>query len=143
MAFGAQTVAQYDVGFNVLLGPFRAQLGEAAGIYERTTGQMSTQSLRLATRQTDLAKAIERYGAESTQAARKTIALRQEMETLSTETARTAISAKDAADVAIQASVDKQKYLRAEIVRYEEVAAAAEAGGEKQAAAARLAIAAN
>jgi hypothetical protein len=91
MAFGSKTAVQYDVGFNVLLGPFRAQLGEAAGIYERTTGQMSTDALRLSVRQADLAKAIERYGAESTQAARKTIALRDEMASLGAAAERNSV----------------------------------------------------
>jgi hypothetical protein len=82
VAFGSRTVALRDVQFNVNLASFRTDLGLAKGEYQRTVGAMSTDALKLTTRQYELAKAVERFGAASPQAARKTILLREEIERL-------------------------------------------------------------
>lgn len=80
MALGSRTVAQRDVQFNVNLGVFRAELGEAGRIYAQSTGQMSTESLRLSVAEEKVARAIKLHGAESLQARNATVALRREME---------------------------------------------------------------
>jgi len=90
--FGSRTVAQRDVEFNVNLGSFRAQLGEADQLYQRTTGGMSDAALRLSIKQYELTKAVQTYGNESVQAARKAVALRDEMTRLTAASEQNAIS---------------------------------------------------
>src|SRR6476659_7706601 len=80
--FGTRTVAQYDVGFNVNLGQFRANLGESEAVYNRTTGRMSDDALRLSVAQERVARAIARSGAQSLPARNATLALRREMASL-------------------------------------------------------------
>lgn len=82
MGFGNRQAVTYDVGFNVNLGSFRAQLGEAENIYQRTTGKMSTEALRLSVAEEKVARAVSRSGPVSLQARAATAALRREQESL-------------------------------------------------------------
>lgn len=66
--------------FEAVTGQAVREIGELGQVYHRTTGQMSTDALKLAVQQEKLNKAIARYGPESTQAKQATIALRREIE---------------------------------------------------------------
>lgn len=91
--FGSRTVAQRDVEFNVNLGQFRADLGAAEGVYNRTTGAMSEDALRLSVAQERVARAIKITGTESLRTKAATIALRHEMDSLAAANTRVAASA--------------------------------------------------
>lgn len=81
--FGSRTqVARADVVFESNLGVFRSEMTEAQRVYDRTTGAMSTDALRLAAAQERVNRAVDRYGPESLQAKQATVQLRQEMDRL-------------------------------------------------------------
>lgn len=89
MAFGSRTqVARADVVFESNLGVFRSEMTEAQRVYDRTTGAMSTDALRLAAAQEKVNRAVDRYGPESLQAKQATVNLRQEMDRLATSAGR-------------------------------------------------------
>lgn len=87
--FGSRTqVARADVVFESNLGVFRSEMTEAQRVYDRTTGAMSTDALRLAAAQERVNRAVDRYGPESLQAKQATVGLRQEMDRLALSASR-------------------------------------------------------
>jgi len=95
MALGSRTVAQRDVEFRVDLGQFRADLGQAAQLYERTTGAMSERALRLSVAQERVARAIKQTGPESIRTRQATLALRRELDALAGASARGSSALRD------------------------------------------------
>jgi len=88
MAFG-RAAAEYDVGFNVRTGEFKADMAEVLGVYSRTTGAMSNEALRAAVAQEKLDRAIKQHGPSSLQARRATLDYRREVESLGRSSVRT------------------------------------------------------
>lgn len=88
MSFSSDA-AQYDVKFTSNVGAFRAEMGEVGAVYARTTGQMSSESLRAASAHERLQRTIKRYGPESERAKIATVAYRKEMAALAHDAGRT------------------------------------------------------
>lgn len=79
---------QADVAFNVDLGRFKADLGQAERVYDDTIGGMSTDALRLSVAQEKVARAIKRTGPESLSTKQATLGLRREMDSLAASSAK-------------------------------------------------------
>src|SRR4051812_44625336 len=81
--------ASWDVRFGVNLGQFRADMRDVRVEYARTTGSMSTESLRAAVAQEKLDRVLAHSGADSYAAKRATLAYRNEMEALARDAGHT------------------------------------------------------
>jgi hypothetical protein len=84
-----ENAASYDVRFAVNLGEARRDMGLLRGEWARTTGAMSTESLRAAVAQEKLDRALARNGSDSLAARKATLAYRQEMQAIASQAGHT------------------------------------------------------
>lgn len=80
MSFGE--VARADVGFHANTGEFNRETAQIRETWKRTTGALSSDTLRAAVAQEKLDRAISRHGPASLQAKNATLSYRREMEQL-------------------------------------------------------------